>query len=66
MVIEAREPLPGLVHHSDRGIRYASTDYVAMLKEGDGSEHEPTSHPYDNANCESFTKTLKREEHLRS
>jgi hypothetical protein len=30
--IAARKPLPGLVHHSDRGIQYASGEYVAILR----------------------------------
>ena len=29
--IEARRPAPGLIHHSDRGVQYASTAYVDML-----------------------------------
>jgi transposase InsO family protein len=33
MAIETRKPLPGLVHHSDRGIQYASAEYVAILKQ---------------------------------
>jgi putative transposase len=58
-----RKPPPGLVHHSDRGVQYASDDYVRTL-----SRHEmiPSmsrpANPYDNASCESFIKTLKREE----
>ena len=58
-----RKPPPGLVHHSDRGVQYASDDYVRTL-----SRHEmiPSmsrpANPYDNASCESFMKTLKREE----
>jgi transposase InsO family protein len=61
--ITARQPKPGLVHHSDRGIQYASADYVAIL-----NEHQMTpsmsrpANPYDNATCESFMKTLKQEE----
>jgi putative transposase len=61
--IAARQPQPGLVHHSDRGIQYASTDYVALL-----TAHHITpsmsrpANPYDNATCESFMKTLKQEE----
>jgi putative transposase len=61
--IAARQPKPGLVHHSDRGIQYASADYVAVL-----NEHQMTpsmsrpANPYDNATCESFMKTLKQEE----
>ena len=61
--IELRRPLPGLVHHSDRGIQYASADYVALLTQHEmvPSMSRPTN-PYDNASCESFIKTLKREE----
>jgi putative transposase len=61
--IAARRPLPGLVHHSDRGVQYASVDYVEMLKEHAmvPSMSRPAN-PYDNASCESFIKTLKREE----
>jgi len=61
--IAARQPGPGLVHHSDRGIQYASHDYVRLL-----GEHHMTpsmsrpANPYDNATCESFMKTLKQEE----
>ena len=61
--IAERQPPPGLVHHSDRGVQYASGDYVRML-----SKHQiiPSmsrpANPYDNASCESFIKTLKREE----
>jgi putative transposase len=61
--IVERKPPPGLVHHSDRGVQYASGDYVRIL-----SKHQmiPSmsrpANPYDNASCESFLKTLKREE----
>jgi len=63
MAIERRSPEPGLVHHSDRGIQYASHDYTALLKK----HHIEISmsrkgNPYDNAACESFMKTLKYEE----
>jgi putative transposase len=63
MAIETRRPLAGLVHHSDRGIQYASGDYVAILKDHEmvPSMSRPAN-PYDNASCESFMKTLKREE----
>src|SRR5262249_45823026 len=30
--IAERKPGPGLVHHSDRGLQYASTEYVAVLR----------------------------------
>jgi putative transposase len=61
--IEQRRPLPGLVHHSDRGIQYASADYVALLKQhGIVPSMSRPANPYDNASCESFMKTLKRKE----
>lgn len=61
--ITARQPLPGLVHHSDRGVQYACGDYVRMLRQHQmiPSMSRPAN-PYDNASCESFIKTLKREE----
>ena len=61
--IARRQPPPGLVHHSDRGVQYASAEYVSLLQ----AHHMVPSmsrpaNPYDNASCESFVKTLKREE----
>lgn len=58
-----RKPPPGLVHHSDRGIQYACGDYSKVLKENHitASMSRP-GNPYDNAGCESFMRTLKREE----
>lgn len=61
--IAQRQPPPGLVHHSDRGLQYASQEYVSLLR-----QHHITpsmsrpANPYDNAFCESFLRTLKREE----
>jgi putative transposase len=43
--IAARKPLPGLVHHSDRGIQYASGVRCDPAQARDGSEHEPASEP---------------------
>jgi len=61
--IAARQPLAGLVHHSDRGIQYASGEYVTILKKHEVvSSMSRPANPYDNASCESFIKTLKREE----
>ena len=58
-----RKPLPGAVHHSDRGVQYASGAYVAVLrKHGMIPSMSRPANPYDNASCESFMKTLKREE----
>ena len=61
--IAVRQPRPGLVHHSDRGVQYASHEYVQMLQANQmiPSMSRPAN-PYDNASCESFMKTLKREE----
>jgi len=61
--IASRKPLPGLVHHSDRGVQYASAEYIAILRKHEmvPSMSRPAN-PYDNASCESFIKTLKREE----
>jgi transposase InsO family protein len=58
-----RHPPPGLVHHSDRGVRYASEAYVTLLRTHHiiPSMSRPAN-PYDNASCESFMKTLKQEE----
>lgn len=61
--IEARKPLPGLVHHSDRGVQYASVEYTDLLrKHGAMLSMSRAGNPYDNAKCESFLKTLKQEE----
>jgi putative transposase len=61
--ITTRQPPPGVVHHSDRGIPYASRSYVQLLRQHQmlPSMSRPAN-PYDNASCESFMKTLKREE----
>jgi putative transposase len=63
MAIERRQPRLGLIHHSDRGVQYASTEYVSCLEEiGARVSMSATGNPYDNAKAESFFKTLKREE----
>lgn len=61
--IASRQPAPGLVHHSDRGVQYAAQEYVQLLQRHQiiPSMSRPAN-PYDNASCESFMKTLKREE----
>ena len=62
MALVERQPEPGLVHHSDRGVQYASQDYTAMLK-----QHQATismsrkGNPYDKGyasyctSCEPWT-----------
>ena len=63
MALRRRSPTAGLVHHSDRGIQYASKDYTHLLKEHRiAISMSRKGNPYDNATCESFLKTLKYEE----
>jgi putative transposase len=63
MALRRRSPVPGLVHHSDRGSQYASKDYTALLKANQIEiSMSRKGNPYDNAACESFMKTLKYEE----
>lgn len=63
MAIELRHPPKGIIHHSDRGVQYASHDYVEMLrKHGFRISMARKGNPYDNAAAESFIKTLKAEE----
>jgi transposase InsO family protein len=62
-----RRPLPGLVHHSDRGVQYASRDYTRRLQNhGIQISMSRKANPWDNAVCESFIKTLKYEEVYRT
>jgi transposase InsO family protein len=61
--IESRKPSEGCVHHSDRGVQYASKDYVDLLKKNKFQiSMSRKGNCYDNAKAESFFKTLKREE----
>jgi putative transposase len=63
MALRSRKTTEGLTHHSDRGVQYASNDYIALLKEhGIRISMSRRGNPYDNAACESFMKTLKYEE----
>ena len=63
MALRLRAAPAGLVHHSDRGVQYASHDYTAILKQyGIQISMSRTGNPWDNAACESFMKTLKCEE----
>ena len=67
MALKHRSVLPGLVHHSDRGSQYASNDYTDLLKaNGIQISMSRKGNPWDNAQCESFMKTLKYEEVLRN
>lgn len=63
MALVRRPIRPGLVHHSDRGVQYASQAYTRLLKtHGIRISMSRTGNPYDNAQAESFIKTLKYEE----
>jgi len=58
-----KRPARGCIHHSDRGVQYASGAYVALLREnGLDISMSAKGNPYDNAFMESFYKTLKYEE----
>lgn len=61
--LATRNVKAGLIHHSDRGVQYASTEYVARLQSMEAQvSMSAVGNPYDNAKAESFFKTLKREE----
>jgi len=67
MAIKGRRVEPGLVHHSDRGSQYASRLYTDLLEDqGIRISMSRRGNPYDNAQAESFMKTLKYEEVYRS
>lgn len=67
MALTERKPQPGLVHHSDRGVQYASAGYTELLKQHKAQiSMSRKGNPYDNAACESFMKTLKYEEVYRN
>ena len=67
MALANRPMIEGLVHHSDRGVQYASGDYIEKLKENQIEiSMSRKGNPYDNAKAESFMKTLKTEEVYRT
>lgn len=67
MALRLRRPRPGLVHHSDRGVQYASRDYTTQLqRHGIRISMSRKAMPYDNAQAESFIKILKYEEVYRT
>ena len=62
MAVGRRRPGPGLLHHSDRGVQYASGAYRAFLeRHGMTASMSRTGNCYDNAVVESFFGTLKSE-----
>ena len=61
--VQTRQPPPGCIHHSDRGVQYLCNDYVALLTEHQFRiSNSAKGNPYHNAFVESFMKTLKQEE----
>ena len=63
MALQTRTVHPRLVHHSDQGVQYAATDYVAVLQDHKIQiSMSRTGNPYDNAKAERFMRTLKYEE----
>jgi len=62
MALKERKPKAGLLHHSDRGVQYACSEYRQMLQShGIQPSMSRSGNCYDNAVMESFFKTLKTE-----
>lgn len=62
MAVQQRRPPAGLLHHSDRGVQYASQDYRQALNTfGLQASMSRKANCYDNATMESFWSTLKNE-----
>lgn len=62
MALTHRRPCAGLLHHSDRGVQYASAEHRAVLAAaGIEMSMSRAGNPYDNATLESFMATYKRE-----
>ena len=63
MVIAARKPVHGVIHHSGQVVQYAANEYSSKLRKyGFAISMSRSGNPYDNATMESFFKTLKYEE----
>ena len=62
MAISVQRPGAGLIHHSDRGVQYASAEYRKMMQSaGFRASMSRKADCYDNAPMESFFHTLKTE-----
>jgi putative transposase len=60
--LKLRQPAPGLIHHSDRGVQYAATAYRELLAaHGAVCSMSRRGNCWDNAVAESFFATLKAE-----
>jgi putative transposase len=63
MALAARQPAPDWIHHSDQGVQYACRDYVTLLEGAQARiSMSAKGTPRDNAQAESFMRTLKHEE----
>jgi putative transposase len=62
MALLRRQPPKNLVHHSDRGVQYASAAYTKIIHENNFTQSmSRTGNCYDNAMVESFFHSLKVE-----
>jgi putative transposase len=62
MAISAQWPGAGLIHHSDRGVQYASENYRKLVRSaGFQASMNRKGNCYDNAPMESFFHTIKTE-----
>jgi putative transposase len=60
--LSVRQPKAGWIHHSDRGVQYACREYVArVLSAGGQVSMAAKGTPRENAQAESFMRTLKQE-----
>jgi putative transposase len=60
--LKRHRPKAGAIHHSDRGVQYASHDYQKLLREnGFTTSMSRKGNCYDNAEAETFFGTLKNE-----
>jgi len=63
MALRNRNPKAGLIHHSDRGVQYACTEYTKQLIDGGIQiSMSRSGSPYDNAHAERIMRTIKQEE----
>nr|WP_231514867.1 IS3 family transposase [Oceanobacillus salinisoli] len=62
MALLLRQPSKRLIHHSDRGSQYCSTDYIDVLEDRKFEiSMSRKGNPYDNACIESFHATIKKD-----
>lgn len=63
MAIRRRQPPPGVIHHSDRGVQYLCREYTEELAQhGFIGSNSRKGNPYDNAFVERLMRTLKQQE----